>query len=162
MLSAHAGGVAGTLGTRGTGCPMFPACGLCAVTSSPKPQPCPAVQLCCSPVCSLPCKTRGRVRAQPASLSSLFCTEELLAQAGTCISSASDAASLPGNVKGSFELISRKACRVLWSVAAGTPLRGHSVAWEAQGCLGQDTFCRWQGEAPSYRSTAKSRLCSAG
>lgn len=106
MLPAHAGGAAGTLGT---GCPMFPVCRLCAATSSPKPQPCPAVQPCCSPVCSLPCKTRGRMRARPAPLSSLFCVEELLTQAGTCISSASEAASLPGNVRGSFELISRKA-----------------------------------------------------
>lgn len=92
-----------------TCCPMFPARRLRAATSSPTPRPCPAVQLCCSPVSSLPCKTRGRVRAQTVPLSSLFCVEELLAQAGTCISSGSDAISLPGNVRGSFELISRKA-----------------------------------------------------
>lgn len=109
MLPAQAGGAAGTHGTCGTCCLMFPARRLCAATSSPMPQPCPAVQPCYSPVSSLPCKTRGRVRAQPAPLSSLFCTEELLAQAGTCISSALDAVSLPGNMRGSFELISRKA-----------------------------------------------------
>lgn len=104
-VPVHAGGTAGTHGTRGTCCPTFPAHRLYAATSSPMPQPCPAVQPCCSPISSLPCKTRGRVKAQPAPLSSLFCAEELLAEAGTCISSASDAVSLPGNVRGSFELI---------------------------------------------------------
>lgn len=68
---------------------------------------CSAMLLSC--LLSLPCKSRGRVRARPAPLSSLFCAEGLLAQAGTCVSSASDAVSLPGDVRGSFELISRKA-----------------------------------------------------
>lgn len=138
ILPAHAGGAAGTHGTRRTCCPAFPACRLCAATSSPVPQPCPAVQPCCSPVSSLPFKTRGRVRARPVPLSSLFCTEGLLAQAGTCISSASDAVSLPGNVRGSFELISRKAA-------------GFCGRWQ-QECLSEVTASPGRRGAPWART----------
>lgn len=107
MLPAQAAGAAGTHGTRGTllsrvPCPQAVCCHQFSHASALSC--CSAVLLSC-----LPSKTRGRGRARPAPRSSLFCTEELLAQAGTCISSASDAVSLPGSVRGSFELMSRKA-----------------------------------------------------
>lgn len=57
---------------------------------------------------SLPCKSRGRAQARQEPASSLFCAEQPLTR-GTCISSALSAASLPGDTRGSFELISRKA-----------------------------------------------------
>lgn len=77
----------------------------------------------------------------------------------TCISSALAAASLPGDVRGLFELISREAAGFYswWqqeyvSELTASPWAG--VCWEARRSLGQDALCGWECKAPCYQSVA--------
>lgn len=107
MLPTHPGGAAGTHGIREHPLPSVPGPQAACCPPSSHTSALSCTNPCCSPISSLPCKARGRSRAWRAPGSSLCSVwrsrsgDLYFISPGCCL--------LPGDARGSFELISREA-----------------------------------------------------